>query len=219
MDRITKIAILFLLVAVASKICHGQELNLVSVNGYRAVSPSEVRTIYEKAGYYFSQVGLNFRVRYVDYNLNPCIHLHNWINEISELECFKQDASNNGYRRRKMITYYMLAPWIVVDEEGGSQSAWIGGIAEDICGQVAIGNATDISLSYGVEGDSRIDHSTTILAHEVLHLMCATHQSNKPNLMHPSANQYTTEYHGRLPVLRITKRQVKRGLVKQRRKL
>lgn len=194
-----------------------QELNLVAVPGYRAVSQEQVRELYSLASYYFREVGLNFRINYIDRESNPCEYFHNYTVMGMELDCIKQDATAQGYRRKKVLIYYMLPPWIIVNEPYGPQTALIAGIAEKICGQVAIGNATSVSLRDGVEGDSRIDHSATVLAHEVMHLMCAKHYDHTPNLMHSAANVFTSEYQGRLPVLSATKRQAKRNYAKWRR--
>jgi len=120
-------------------------------------------------------------------------------------------------RRKKQITYYMLPPWIIVNEPGGPQTALIGGVAEKICGRVAMGNATPNGLRNGVELETRMPHSAVILSHETGHMLCATHQDHVPNLMHSNANAYTSEYRGILPVLRVTKLQVRRAWVKLRR--
>jgi len=114
------------------------------------------------------------------------------------------------------VTYWLTPPFITVDQAGGPQTGWIGGIAL-LCGNVATGNAIERQLYQGQEGPSRIDHSATILAHEVLHNFCATHQDSAPNLLHSAANLYTEQYLGRLPVLRVTRRQVQRSFVRSRR--
>lgn len=194
-----------------------QDLYIVAIPGFRAIDDAQVLEIYDLASYYFRKVGITFRMAYMRRSKNPCEHFHNYVVQHLELECFKQDAIAQGYRRKKVITYYMLSPWIIVNEPHGPQTALIGGLAEKLCGKVAMGNATATSLRDGIEGESRIDHSATILGHEVLHLMCATHQDHTPNLMHSAANVFTSDYQGRLPVLSATKRQVKRWYAKFRR--
>lgn len=195
-------------------------LNIVHVGGYLSLTDEEVTDTYERATYYFKQYGLTFRLKRYSYETNPCAHLHSPLLYVAakELNCLKEDAISKGYVRFRLLTYYMLPPYITVEEAYGPQTAWIAGLAESICGHVSMGNATRERYYNGeFNGESRIDHSATVLAHEVSHLLCATHQSSKPNLMHPAANNFTTEYRGRLPVLRITKRQVKRRLVQLRR--
>lgn len=197
---------------------YAQDLNLVAIPGFRAVDDAQVLEIYDRASYYFRQVGITFRMKYIQRDSNPCEFFHNYVVQLQELECIKEDAKAQGYRRKKVLTYYMLPPWIIVNEPYGPQTALIGGIAEKVCGKVAMGNATSVSLRDGVEGDSRIDHSATVLAHEVFHSwpICAVHQDHTPNLMHSAANVFTSEYQGRLPVLSATKRQVKRAYAKGR---
>lgn len=192
------------------------DLNLVAIPGFRAVDDAQLLEIYDRASWYFKQVGIVFRMRYLRRSANPCEYYHNWTVRGLELDCFKQDASTQGYRRKKLITYYMLPPWIIVNQPYGPQTALIGGIAEKLCGKIAMGNATPNQLKDGIEGESRIDHSATILAHEVGHMLCAEHLDYTPNLMHSNANAYTSEYRGRLPVLSATKRQVKRNYAKWR---
>lgn len=193
-----------------------QDLNLVAIPGFRAVDDAQVLEVYDRASWYFRQVGITFRMKLIKRDSNPCSLFHNYVVMGSELECIKQDATAQGYRRKKVLTYYMLPPWIIVNEPGGPQTALIGGIAEKICGQVALGNATPNQLKDGVEGESRIDHSAVVLAHEVLHMLCAKHVDTSPNLMHPDANYYTSEYGGKLPVHWVTQRQVKRWYAKGR---
>ena len=197
---------------------YAQDLNLVAIPGFRAVDDAQVLEIYDRASWYFKQVGITFRMTYMRRSNNPCEFYHNYVVQLQELECIKEDARAQGYRRKKVLTYYMLPPWIIVNEPYGPQTALIGGIAEKICGKVAMGNATSVSLRDGVEGDSRIDHSATVLGHEVGHMLCAEHLDHTPNLMHSAANVFTSEYQGRLPVLPATKRQVKRGYAKWRKK-
>lgn len=193
-------------------------LNLVAIDGYRAVSSEESMEVYSRASYYFREVGVGFRLKVFNVESNPCWQYHSWMPsvQVKELGCLKEHARQNGLRRKKMLTYYMLPPSISVQNDYGPQTAWIGGLAEWLCGKVAMGNATPTSLRDGVEGESRIDHSATILAHEVGHMLCAEHIDTSPNLMHSSANIYTSEYGGRLPVLNTTKRQIKRGYAKWR---
>lgn len=214
------IAVAFLVLCIAGKMAFGQnfggELQLVAIPGYRAVDDIQALQIYGRASYYFKEVGLTFRIRYIKRADNPCWLYHNWTVRGLELDCFKEDAKVQGYRRKRVLTYYMLPPWIVVNEAFGPQTAWIAGIAESIGGTLALGNATPNQLENGVEGPPRIDHSAVILAHEVLHLKHAKHVDSSPNLMHSNANFYTTEYNGRLPVHRITKRQVRRWYAKIR---
>lgn len=210
------LALAFLSVAGGLAKCEAQELSLVAIPGFREVDDAQVLEIYDRASYYFRQVGITFRMKLIKRDSNPCAYAHNYVVQLMELECFKDDAKAQGYRRKKVLTYYMLPPWIIVEQAYGPQTALIAGVAEKICGQVAIGNATATSLRDGVEGESRIDHSATVLAHEVMHLMCAKHIDSSPNLMHSAANVFTSEYGGRLPVHAITKRQAKRGYAKFR---
>lgn len=210
--------VLALLLALApgvqSQQTHEPQLNLVAIQGYRAVSKEQVRELYSLASHYFRELGIGFRVNFIDLETHECMYYHNYSVLLSELECFKQAT----VRRKKQVTYYMLPPWIVVNQAYGPQSALIGGIAERICGKVAMGNATENGLRDGQEIETRLPHSAVILAHEVGgHLMCATHQDYTPNLMHSNANAYTSEYNGILPVLNVTKRQVRRAWVKMRR--
>ena len=193
-----------------------QDLNLVAIPGFRAVDDAQVLEIYDRASYYFRQVGITFRMTYMRRSNNPCEFFHNYVVQLQELECIKEDAKAQGYRRKKMITYYMLPPWIIVNEPYGPQTALIGGIAEKIGGKVAMGNATSVSLRDGVEGDSRIDHSAVIVFHETAHLMFAKHIDYTPNVMKSDANTHTSEYGGKLPVHWVTQRQVKRWYVKRR---
>lgn len=191
------------------------DLNLVAIPGFRAVSDAQVLEIYEKASYYFRQLKIGFRIKRINLEENPCLFYHNYVVSLQELECLKQHATDSGYRRKKMLTYYMLPPWVIVDkpvDEGGVQTTLIGGFAESICGQVAFGHAVETNQN----GEDRLPHSATILAHELSHLLCATHQDHQLNLMHSNANAFTTQYQGKLPVLRITKRQVRRAWSKQR---
>lgn len=207
--------VLALLLALAPGVPHHQplEMNLIAIQGYRAVSKEQVRELYSVASYYFRELGIGFRVNFIDLNDHSCMYYNNFSVMLQELECFKQAT----VRRKKLITYYVLPPWIIVNEPYGPQTALIGGVAERICGRVAMGNATENGLRDGVELDTRMPHSAVILAHEVNHLLCATHQDHVPNLMHSNANAYTSAYGGILPVLRVTKLQVKRAWVKMRR--
>ena len=207
--------VLALLLALAPGVhsqTHQPQLNLVAIDGYRAVSKEQVRELYSVASYYFRQLGIGFRVNFIDLNDHPCMYYNNYTVMLQELECFKAATP----RRKKQVTYYMLPPWIIVNQAYGPQTALIGGIAERICGKVALGNATANGLRDGVELDTRMPHSAVILSHEIIHLACGTHQDHVPNLMHSNANTYTSAYGGILPVLRVTKLQVKRAYAKLR---
>ena len=186
-------------------------LDIISVDGLFAVSDEQVQTIYADAARYFAQVGITFRVKYLAVDYNPCIYKHSLVSRESELKCFEVFTT----RRSKVITYIMTPPFVTVDEAYGPQTAWIAGIAK-LCGNLATGNAEEKSLSKGVIGDSRLMESATVMAHEILHTMCATHNNSAPNIMHPEANRFTQQYSGNLPVLEFTKRQVKRWYVKRR---
>lgn len=191
------------------------DLNLVFVKGYRQVPEEKVGELYSQASYYFRQLKIGFRIKRINLEENPCLFYHNYVTQYEELDCLKQHATQSGYRRKKMLTYYMLPPWIILDkpaDEGGVQTTLIGGFAESVCGQVAFGHAVEVNQN----GEDRLPHSATILAHELAHLLCATHQDHQLNLMHSNANAFTTQYQGKLPVLRVTKRQVKRAYAKWR---
>lgn len=181
-----------------------ETLRIIQVPGPYAVSPEQVREIYVKSSYYFRELGLTFRVRYIARN-SPCERWHSSDTRASELNCF----SRNSKHRAKLVTYWMTPPFV----EGYPPVAYIAGVAFH-CGDVATGNATEASL---ITGEERINHSATTFAHEVAHNFCAGHIDTQVNLMHPDALSFVTDYGGILPVFEATKRQVKRGLALKRR--
>lgn len=209
-----KLAVVLCLVLLAN-LLRAQELRIIHVGGLYAVTPEQVTEIYKRASYYFTQLNIKFRVKIIPIDYNPCIYKHSLGTRIDELNCFRSLTTT----RRRSLTYWLTPPFITVDRpvsEGGTQTGWIGGIAL-LCGNVATGNAIEAQLLNGVRGGSRIDHSAAILSHEILHNLCATHYDFEPNLMHSAANQYTEQYQGKLPILKVTKHQIKRSFVKQSR--
>lgn len=195
------------LLCIFAKFALGQELSVIAVKGYLAVSDEQVQDIYSRASYYFNKVHINFRVKFASVETNPCIRYH-WLQfRVDELRCLEQLP-----RRKKTLTYYMTPPFIAVDkpvDQGGHQTAYVAGIAR-LGGWVATGNALETSLA---DGRNMLNESAVAMAHEVFHLLGATHQEG-PNLMNPNANIYTPLYNGKLPVLRATKRQVARWYAK-----
>lgn len=196
---------------VAGKYAFGQELEIIAMDGYLAVNQTEVEDIYMRASRYLSQLGLTLRVKYARLDDNPCLQFHSFWLRTEELKCLAQQLPARPY----VVTYWLTPPMVVVNQAYGPQTAWIAGIAE-ICGHNATGNATARQYVDGTFGAPTYDHSATIMAHEIAHIFCAKHVESSENLMHPDANSFTTKYRGALPVLRITKRQVKRGLISRR---
>lgn len=196
--------------------CFGQEpvdLRIIHMDGLYAVSPEQVQEIYSQASYYFAQTGLVFRLQVIPMDYNPCIYKHSLVTREAEIKCFDPFRAY----RRKIITFVMTPPFVTIDYVEGPRTTWIAGIAM-LCKNLSTGNAQANEMVNDVVGGDMLPHSATILAHEVFHNMCATHSliSAKPNLMHPYANSYTSEYKGHLPIFRLTKRQVKRWYVKRR---
>lgn len=197
----------YLLALLFPFILQAQELNVIAVKGYLAVSDEQVQNIYSRASYYFDKIHIAFRVKFASVETNPCIRYH-WLQyRIDELRCLEKLP-----RRKKTLTYYMTPPFIAVDkpvDQGGHQTAYVAGIAR-LDGWVATGNALETSLT---DGRNMLNESAVAMAHEVFHLLSATHQEGV-NLMNPNANIYTPIYNGKLPVLRATKRQVARWYAK-----
>lgn len=202
-----------------------RRLQLVAVDGFRAVDANEVKEIYRQASIYFKRMGFGFRLRQSTLpSDNSCQAFGSLAisSRIAQVECYRQHAITQGWHpggRQKMITYYMTPPFITAPAgDSYKHTAWIGGIAWAICGDVATGNAQSSGLVHGVEtGEDRVPHSAVVLAHEVGHLLCLHHKSARPNLMHPSANFYTSSYPiGGLPILKATKRELKKAWRKQR---
>ena len=191
----------------------GVDIRLIHVGGLYAVTPEQVQEIYSQASYYFAQTGIVFRLQVIPIDYNPCIYKHGLQFRAEELHCFAPFRA----ARKKIITFVMTPPFVTVNEAYGPRTTWVAGIAI-LCKNLSTGNAQANSLIDDVPGGDMLPHSATILAHEIFHNMCATHTLYRagPSLMHPAANDYTTQYNGRLPVLRVTKRQVKKWYIKRR---
>lgn len=204
------VALLFMSLTAKAEDLATKDLYLVAVPGPYAVTDAELLDVYSRASYYFRELRIGFRMSYIRRGANPCPGYSDSRYAVYDsLECFQADAKQ--YTRKNLIVYYVTPPTV----EGG-RDAFIAGIA-DVCGDVAVGNAEAYKLQNGLLGEARIDQSATIMAHETAHLLCAKHYDKKINLMYSSANFYTSQYHGRLPVVKATKRQVRRAIIKQRR--
>lgn len=188
-----------------------QTLRIVEVDGPRMMTHREVEEVYRCAAKYFKKVGITFRVKYAKLKPNACYLFHTLKRRSAELDClsiFKSD-------RRKTLNYFLTEPFF---EE---QSAWLAGMA-NLCGNVSTGNGTSRGLINGQVQGSRIAHSGAIMAHEVMHNMCATHYPSSvqepsiPNIMNPAATIFAFDYGCQIPVLNVTKRQVKRWYARNR---
>jgi hypothetical protein len=202
-----------LLAAVSAR---AQTLRIVEVDGPRMMSHREVEQTYRCASKYFKKVGINFRVKYAKLSPNPCYVSHTLRTRSSELNCLSIFSPN----RRKTLNYFITEPFFET-HSNGTQTAWIAGLAK-LCGNTSTGNGSARSLINGQSSASRIEHSGAIMAHEVMHNMCATHYPSSvqepsiPNIMNPAATIFAADYGCEIPVLRTTKRQVKRWYAKNR---
>lgn len=191
-------------------------LQIISVDGFLALNDDEVKEVYKIATKYFRRLGFGFRLKYARLDNSPCEAFNILPRRLDELECYRNQAIVNGYHRRKrLITYYMVPPYITAVEL--RKTAWLAGYAYAVCSNVAVGSATRQRLYNGdLLPESRMHHSAVVLAHEVAHLLCANHVEWRPNLMHPAANQYTDFYPDGLPILKYTKREIQKAFRKQR---
>lgn len=213
---------ILLKIAIAWMVAQGaaagaDELRVVNSGGLYGVSAEDAQAIYKCAAPYFKKVGVTFRMKYYAFDFNPCYEKHSLVSRAEELKCFEPLASN----RRRVITYMMTSPFLAVNEQTGARTSYIGGIAK-FCGTLSTGNATSNVVTNDVIGASRIQHSATILGHEVMHNLCAHHAPDNTdgpvaNLMHPNANKFTDQYGCNLPVLKVTRQEVKRWYIKNRR--
>lgn len=188
-----------------------QELQIVPIHGLRALDDEQIKDVYSRASYYFKEVGLTFRVKYLPREFNECLSYNTLQTYALGIKCWKNNAYKRGWWRRKLVTYYLEPPMVELDQSYHEIKTWIAGISY-ICGKVAAGNAVE----YSSDGKLRLDQSAVIMAHELMHIFCAPHIESQPNLMHPSANDYTDQFQGKLPILRATKRVVKRRLAELR---
>lgn len=180
-----------------------KDLNLVYIDGYHALPMERIPEVLNVASHYFKEVGVVFRIKVLTES-DPCPALHNLATRDEEISCFSKDARTSGYTRKKKLTYYVLPPYYEDND------FWIAGMTEWIGGKVAIGNAEEINQ----DGVSRITESGVILAHETYHMLGATH-AKAISLMHPNALAYVHQGEW-LPVLRSSKRQVRRFLIKEK---
>jgi len=199
-----------------AQLAQAQTLNIVRVEGQRVMSFEETVSTYKCASRYFKKVGINFRVKFFKLTNSPCYLFHSLNKRSSELNCLSIFSSG----RRKTLNYFLTEPFFE-DNADGTQTAWLAGLAK-LCGNTSTGNGAARSLINGQSSASRIEHSGAIMAHEVMHNMCATHypdsvqQPSIANIMNPAATRFAEIYGCDIPVLRVTKRQVKRWYARNR---
>lgn len=177
-------------------------LTLVHTRGMSTIDPSEMPAAFEQAQEFFLETGVRFRVQYLSRGESACYEDTLGLFDSArqrEIYCLANEATFN---RKKTLTYYFVNNWY----SGGRK--FFGGLAIDICGDSAMGSADPWNGSEG--------HNGQIMAHEVLHLMCAKHTEpdDEPSIMSRALWRF---WDHKIPVLDITKRQVRRWYAKYRR--
>lgn len=188
-------------------------LRIVSIPGFESLPPQDLPKVVNGAVSYFNRTGIVLRFRIL-FEENPCKEMTGWEAFFYRVLCFDDHTRAEGHSRRfKVLTYYMTPPWLALSR--GQTSVLLAGSAI-LCGNTGTGNATGLTFP---DGRSSAQNASLILAHETCHMLCCTHQDKSPNMMHPAAQDFIPQYGGKLPVLRITKRQVKRWYVQRRKYL
>lgn len=204
-------------------------LNVIATDG---VSDKDIRQLYRAAAPYFKRMKLPFRVKRLA-EAHPCPELHTITTRGEELKCFWNDAA--PYRRKKMITVYVTAPF----EQNGF--LYMAGIAY---------NNNFVATSSMIPGSTdALYRGAVAFAHEVAHSACnAAHipetfslpefmkrvydafivskrwkwdrfvkRFSEVNLMNPMAMTVMLAYQLKeLPVSRVTVRQCDAGWIKRR---
>ncbi len=156
---------------------------------------------------YFKAVGLVVRVQLYQIDEILCPN-DNGDNRILELSCLEKFANRNFKRKKTIIYNFLNGGWIRDNRKH------FGGIAKEICTDMVLSGAS--MHSYPTELDS-IEAAADISVHEIFHAMCATHTDvNVPSIMAPVIWRNWKQANGLLPILPITKRQVKRWYSKVR---
>lgn len=172
-----------------------QQLTVATIPGFSTISPDKVAATIQEANYYFSEMGFRFRYHTLSIASVPAECISTDYNaRDAQLNCLH----NLVTPKRKKLFFFFTRPW-----DNGTNLVY-GGRAEGFCANVAMGTFNEYSIPY----------TGMMVAHEVSHLMCATHDAGEPNLMSPVIGFPKP---GVMAVVtELTKRQVRRWYARNR---
>lgn len=171
------IALLALIITLFPSPSWGLDVDLILVKGGVTRQQAIQAFIYARGK--ISEVGVDIRLRSVKVvpNTGPTVNLSNWN---KQFWYWARWAYSHGYKR-KGLTYVMIPPFY------DNGVPYIGGQAEGVCSPrgYAVGNAEMVNHL----GLDRFYHSATIMAHEIGHLLGASHTSEQ-SIMNVGALSY-----------------------------
>lgn len=172
-----------------------QQLTIATIPGFSTIPTEKISEVIQEANPYFSEMGFRFRYKIISIASasSDCFSTDYNARE-NQLKCLHQEVKPT----RKKLFFFFTEPW-----NNGTNLVY-GGRAEDFCANVAMGSYNEYSTQY----------TGMMVAHEVAHLMCATHVTSSPNLMSPIIGFPKKGIMAR--VSEVTKRQVKRWYARNR---
>lgn len=176
-------------------IVFAQQLTVATIPGLSAIPQEKISETIQEANVYFSEMGFRFRYQTLSIDSVPaeCMSADYGTRD-TQLKCLRGLVTP----KRKKLFFFFTGPW-----QNGTSLAY-GGRAEGFCAHVAMGTFNEYSIPY----------TGMLVAHEVAHLMCATHDAGDPNLMSPVIG--FPKPGAIAAVTEMTKRQVRRWYVKNR---